>query len=182
MAISLYRVDGDPILQHAPLTAFTVVAEDATTLVLEVSDGSGRGMFEALGLPSARFAHWQKLHLAPGMEVAQVLWNGRNTSVQWASIDNLMVEGAPSLELRSTLGSGSSGGGVFWQGVHIGNNLSRTRVRGQQQEIIRLYSTVALNDMPAETAVCLYLGFCPTNPWADDAFSTTLARRGWRPI
>jgi hypothetical protein len=182
VAISLYRVDGDPILQHAPLSAFTVVAEDATTLVLEFSDGSGRGLFESLGLPSARFAHWQKLDLAPGMEVAQVLWNGRNTSVQWTSIDNVIVEGTPRLELHSTLGTGSSGGGVFWQGYHIGNNLSRTRVRGPQQEIIRLYSTVALNDMPAETAVCLYLGLCQTNPWADDTISATLIRRGWRPI
>jgi hypothetical protein len=182
VAISLHRVNGDPILQHAPLTAFTVVAEDATTLVLEFTDGSGRGLFESLGLPSARFAHWQKLDLAPGMEVAQVLWNGRYTSVQWTTIEEVTAEGEPRLKLHSTLGAGSSGGGVFWQGYHIGNNLSRTRVRGPQREITRLFSTVALNDMPAETAVCLYLGFCQANPWADDAFSSTLVWRGWRPI
>jgi hypothetical protein len=182
VSISLHRANGDPILQHAPLTAFTIVAEDAATLVLEFTDGDGHGLFESQGLPSARFTYWQKLDLAPGMEVAQVLWNGRYTSVQWTTIEKVIGDGVPRVELHSTLGAGSSGGGVFWQGQHIGNNLSRTRVRGQQREIIRLFSTAALNEMPAETAVCLYLGICQDNPWVDDTFSPTPVRRGWRPM
>jgi hypothetical protein len=152
VAISLYRVNGDPILEHAPLTALDVVAEEAGMLVLEFKADDGRGLFEALELPSARFASRQALALQPGMEVAQVLWNGRQTSVQWTTIEKVMEEGLPRLELRSTLGAGSSGGGVFWQGQHIGNNLSRTRVRNQQNQIIRHFSTAALNEMPAETA------------------------------
>jgi hypothetical protein len=182
VAISLYRVNGEPILQQAPLTVFDVVAEDTATLVLGFTDEAGQGLFASLGLPSANFASRQALALQPGMEVAQVLWNGRYTSVQWTTIEKVVDEGVPRIELHSTLGAGSSGGGVFWQGQHIGNNLSRTRVRGPQREILRMFSTATLNDMAGDTAVCLYLGFCQDGPWTDDTFSPTLVWRGWRPI
>jgi hypothetical protein len=182
VAISLYQVNGEPILQQAPLTVFDVVAQDSATLVLEFTDDAGQGLFASLGLPSANFASRQALALQPGMEVAQVLWNGRYTSLQWTTIEKVVDEGVPRIELHSTLGAGSSGGGVFWQGQHIGNNLSRTRVRGPQREILRMFSTATLNDMAGDTAVCLYLGFCQDGPWTDDTFSPTLVWRGWRPI
>lgn len=181
-AISLYRANGDIIMEKAPLTTFNIVVEDSAMLVLEFTDDTGQGLFESLGLPSARFRSWHMLDLQPGAEVAQILWNGRDTSVQWTVIQKVVSHDRPRIELHSMLGAGSSGGGVFWQGQHIGNNLSRTWVRDRQNQIIRHFSTAALNEMPPETVVCLYLDYCPANVWTEETQLPASIWRSWRPI
>ncbi len=48
---------------------------------------------------------------------------------------------------------GSSGGGVFWNGYHIGNNWSNSQQNDiSNGKLLRAYSTVALNSQPTATA------------------------------
>ena len=153
--VSLYKVNGETILPEAPLTAFTVAAADAQTRLLEFEDDEGNGLFATLGLPSAEFKAWDSLSLQPGMEVAQINWDSSTVWVQWVKIEAIITEnGSPKLQLGSVIRSGSSGGGVFWNGYHIANNWSRTLVRGNESgEILRKFSTVALNAPAVLTAV-----------------------------
>jgi hypothetical protein len=53
---------------------------------------------------------------------------------------------APRLEVNSFVHFGSSGGGTFWNGQHIGNNWARNIEEDPDTgEITRRYSVVALN-------------------------------------
>ena len=146
-AVSLYRANGEILLSQAPITAFTVVAGDAETLVLEFVDEAGNGLFEALGMPSAQFAAGEAIELRPGMEVAQINWNGRATEVQWVGIDRVITDSdTPRLEVHSLIEQGSSGGGVFWQGTHVANNWFRVITReADRGQILDTYSMAALN-------------------------------------
>lgn len=146
-AVSLYKANGEILLNQAPMTAFRVVTGDAEALVLEFLNETGDGLFESLALPSADFAAGERLGLRPGMEVAQVNWNGRTTEVQWVGINRVIDDGAtPYLEMASLIEQGSSGGGVFWQGIHVANNWFRVVTRDtDRRQILDSYSTAALN-------------------------------------
>jgi hypothetical protein len=163
--VSLYKVNGETILPEAPLTTFTVAAADAQTLLLEFEDDGGHGLFDTLSLPSAEFKAWDLLSLQPGMEVAQVNWDGATVSVQWVTIEAIITDdGTPRLQLGNVLRSGSSGGGVFWHGYHIANNWSRTLVRDNESgEIVRKFSTVALNSPSIVTPIMTEVATAPTN-------------------
>jgi len=147
LAISLRRSDGTLILEQAPLDVFTIVHADAQTLVLEFLNAQGSGLFSALGLPSADFAAGRTIHLQPGTELAQVDWDGERAHVDWAPIEVLYLEATvPQLQMANFVLFGSSGGGIFWQGQHIGNNWARDREENPLTgEVIRKYSIIALN-------------------------------------
>ncbi len=146
-AVSLFKANGEKILLEAPPTVFTVVVEDPGTLVLDFgTNEAGQGFFEALGLPSARFKTWQNFQLEPGVEVAQVDWDGTQAHVDWVQVSDILVEdGTPTLELDNALTLGASGGGVFWQGFHIANNWSTVSVHNESGAVVREYSNAALN-------------------------------------
>jgi hypothetical protein len=146
-AISLRSADGAPILDQASLDAFTIVHADAQTLVLEFLTPQGNGLFSALGLPSANFADWQIANLHPGTELAQIDWNGTRAHVDWVQIDNMQLyDAVPQLQVNNFARFGCSGGGIFWQGQHIGNNWARNvEENPANDEITRRYSIVALN-------------------------------------
>ena len=145
--ISLRRMDDTLILDNAPLSAFSIIREDAQTLVLEFVDQNGNGLFEKLGLPSAKTINlvsvpWQTLK-----ELAHIDWNGERAHVDWVQVDKVIVSGTePHLEVASYALKGASGGGAFWNGFHVGNvwahNLERDPTTG---EITRLYTLIALN-------------------------------------
>ena len=118
-------------------------------LVLDFKEYSGVGFFDSVGVPSAEFKAWDSLSLQPGMEVAQVDWDGSTAAVNWVKINSIrVVEGVPALELASFVAQGASGGGVFWNGYHIANNWSRATELAQNSEaIIRQYSVAALDSL-----------------------------------
>jgi hypothetical protein len=65
--------------------------------------------------------------LQPGMEVAQIDWDGSSSHINWVTIEAVNTDSViPNVKLSDCLNSGASGGGVFWRGHHIGNNLSRS--------------------------------------------------------
>jgi len=147
LAISLRRADGTLILDQATLSSFQIVYADPQTLVLEFLNDQGSGLFSALGLPSADFAAGRAVQLQPGMELAQVDWDGEQAQVEWAPIEVLYLEATiPQLQMANFVRFGSSGGGVFWQGQHIGNNWARDLEENPLTgEVIRKYSIIALN-------------------------------------
>jgi hypothetical protein len=148
-AITLRRADGTLILDEAPLSAFKVVHQDPQTLVLEFLNAKGEGLFAAQGLPSADFINWQAITLQPGAELAQIDWNGKQAHVDWVQIDRLDLENSvPQLQVNNFARFGCSGGGVFWNGQHIGNNWARNiEEDSSTNEITRRYSIIALNSV-----------------------------------
>lgn len=146
-AVSLYRADGEKILLEAPPTIFKVIAEDSQSLVLDFgTDEAGQGFFEGLGLASADLIAWQDLQLEPGIEVAQVDWDGRMAHVDWVLVEEVFDEGGTRvLVLSDGLLQGASGGGVFWQGYHIANNWQTVEVLDEGGSLVRQFSKAALN-------------------------------------
>ena len=163
--MALYETDGRVILSNIPLADVTIVAEAAETLVLELKGEGDLGFFEMRNMPSAQFVNWQTLPLQSGAEVAQVDWDGVGTSfVHWTTINRLVLHnGTPQIGLTSYVAQGASGGGVFWNGQHIGNNWSRTREQNSETgEVLAQSSTAALN-LGMVTAVITSLPDAPSN-------------------
>jgi len=85
--------------------------------------------------------------LGVGLEVAQLDWDGRTARVDWVRVDRVLGDGEGTiLVLDSCIKVGASGGGVFWNGVHIANNLSRsTDCQLDPGPGLQQYSKAALN-------------------------------------
>lgn len=145
--MSLFRADGELILSNMRPTDLEVVAEAAETMVLKLRGAGTLSFFQMRGIPSASFADGQASGVQPGSEVAQVDWDGTVSFVKWVTVDELnQVDGVSQVVLDSYVQQGASGGGVFYNGVHIGNNWSRASEEGAETgQVIRRYSTVALN-------------------------------------
>ncbi|MCA9991607.1 MAG: hypothetical protein KDE29_11460 [Anaerolineales bacterium] len=162
--LSVYDLDNRPILKDLPLTAFDVMLVGPQTLLLDFQEYGGQGLLTMLGLPSASFADLSDLALQPGREVAQIDWDGTHTQVDWVRVEAVVNEnGALSLQLANGLTQGASGGGVFWQGVHIANNWTSNYVRDKETgDLLGQYSVAALNELPA-LAVGAGNGTAPAN-------------------
>jgi len=145
--ISLRTTGGRLLLENAPLNSFRIVHEDPETLVLAFLDENGNGLFEAAGLPSAHFVDIKSIPLETGDELAQIDWDGEIVHVDWVTVDILSLNGeVPQLQVDNYPKKGCSGGGVFWNGIHIGNTWSITiKKNPETKEVTRRYSTVALN-------------------------------------
>lgn len=131
------------ILYKGPLSDFELVWEDPETVVIAHQDD---GFFEELGFESAEFKEWSSVPLEAGMEVAQVDWDGTTTRVDWATVQEVSVhDGTPRLVLTDDVTIGASGGGIFWQGVHIANNWSQVQQFDGSGTLINAVTTVALN-------------------------------------
>lgn len=144
--ITLYTANGSP-LWRGPLTTAGIVFDDSETLLLELLDRHGEGLFDSLGIPSADFATRETVHVTPGATVAQVNWNGAHAFVQWTHVEDVFTEaGTPVVQLADCIRGGSSGGGVFFEGKHIANNWSRSNGCVEQSRLeLLLYSKAALN-------------------------------------
>ncbi len=146
-AVSVLKANGDVILLNAPLSYFTVLVEEPEMLVLDFQAYSGVGFFDSLGVPSAELRGAADPLPRPGNEVAQVDWDGTAARVIWARVTVIQPEGGlQSIELDTYVQQGASGGGIFYNGVHIANNWSRNIDRlADTGEIVRQYSVAALN-------------------------------------
>jgi hypothetical protein len=147
MGISLRSTNGNLLLENAPLSAFQIVHEDPQTLVLSFVAENGRGLFAEAGLPGAAAIDWQSVPWQEGMGLAQVDWDGKTAHVDWARFENLsQAEGVPQIQVANFPIKGSSGGGLFWNGVHVGNTWARNIEEDPDTgEIVRRYSIIALN-------------------------------------
>jgi len=145
--ISLRTPHGRLLIENAPFNSFSIVYEDPATLVFAFEDENGNGLFETSNLLSAQFADLTDIPLAAGVELAQIDWDGETAHVDWVSVDNLnLTDNVPQLQVNNFPKKGCSGGGVFWNGIHIGNNWAKNIEEDQAtDEITRRYSIIALN-------------------------------------
>ena len=146
-AVSVYKANGDVILLEAPLSYFSVVLIAPEALVLDFREYGGVGFFDSVGVPSAESGLLTGLSIQSGSEVAQIDWDMTTARVIWTRVTAIHVTDAtPSLELDSYVEQGASGGGVFYNGIHIANNWSRnTDCVAATGEVLRQYSLAALN-------------------------------------
>lgn len=145
-AVSVYKANGDIILLKAPLSYFSVVLIAPEALVLDFREYGGVGFFDSVGVPSAESGLLTDLNLQPGSEVAQIDWDMTTARVIWTRVTAVhATDATPFLELDSFVEQGASGGGVFYNGVHIANNWSRNAAKLPTGEVIRQYSVAALN-------------------------------------
>jgi hypothetical protein len=151
--ISIFTATGVPRLTNAPLNTIAVVVDNAETLVLDFGVYGGQGLFAGEGMCPAEIKAWGSLPLQTGMEVAQVTWDGDTASVAWVTVSDIVTNsGTPRLKLDSIVTSGTSGGGIFWNGYHIANTWSQNTVLNMNSETVsRRYSVAALNS-PQVTA------------------------------
>jgi hypothetical protein len=79
--------------------------------------------------------------------VAQINWDKNTAYVQWTIVESVdQKDETAVMKLNSCLVPGSSGGGVFVNGVHIANNWSRSVGCGDSpSNEIQPYSLAALN-------------------------------------
>lgn len=144
--VTLYMADGQQLWQ-GPLTAMDVAFEDSETLLFEFQDKNGRGLFETLGVPSAEFEVLPQNSVQLGTEVAQINWDNRQAHVQWTKVEAITKEGDTLvIRLSDCLVPGSSGGGIFMDGVHIANNWSKVNgCDDSANDDMQFQSTGALN-------------------------------------
>ena len=122
VSVVIHSANGTPIAKM-PLTDFNITQVGDETLMFEMKYEYGRNKLTEAGITSATFSDWQTAKLQSGMEVAQVDWDGNTTHINWATITDIITEdGVPRLVLDSGVTEGGSGGGVFWNGLHIANN------------------------------------------------------------
>ncbi len=146
LRFSLYTLQGEAILRGASLRNFDVVAEWPETLVLDFRE-SGEVLFKAFGVHSMPVATTANTLLQAGTEVAQINWDGVNTWVEWVRVERVNEdEGVTQIVLNHGVKKGASGGGVFWNGQHIGNNWTTSEVRSTVNgEVIGTFSVAAFN-------------------------------------
>ena len=146
-AVSVLKANGDIILLKAPLTYFNVALIAPEALVLDFHEYGGVGFFDSVDVPSVEAGLLTDMNIQPGSEVAQVDWDLTSTRVTWTRVTAVgEADGTPYLELDSYVEQGASGGGVFYNGVHIANNWSRnTDCVAATGEVVRHYSLAALN-------------------------------------
>ncbi len=140
--ISLYDHNGRPVFKGS-LSEFELVREAGEALVFAHPD---EGFFEALGFHSAQFAAWDTVRLVKGTEVAQIDWDGDTTRVDWVRVKDVVLDnGTPRLVLDDGVLVGASGGGIFWQGVHVANNWLFQAKVGESGGTYDEVTTAALN-------------------------------------
>ena len=146
ITVNIYNSNGE-IISQVPGQMLKVLRVEHETVVYDLGEKDGIGYLTTLGIPSAKMLSLPSVSLEAGMEVAQINWDGSSTHVDWVRIDATNTQAdTPIVNVSNCILKGASGGGVFWQGQHIGNNWSRTDKCDSGLDIgDEIVSTVALN-------------------------------------
>ncbi|MCB0033075.1 MAG: hypothetical protein KDE51_03560 [Anaerolineales bacterium] len=144
--LTVTNAQGKTLVDAAPFKAFDVLVATPETLIFDFGPYGGVGLFGMLGLSSAQFDPQQAAQIRPGMEVAQVNWDGSTAHVDWVEVQAVSEEhGVPVLILANFVEQGASGGGVFYNGYHLGNNWFRSTVEAADGSVLQQYSVAAVN-------------------------------------
>ncbi len=144
--LTVTNAQGKTLVDAAPFKAFEVLVATPETLIFDFGPYGGAGLFGMLGLSSAQFDPQQAAQIRPGMEVAQVNWDGSTAHVDWVQVQAVREEqGVPVLILANFVEQGASGGGVFYNGYHLGNNWFRSTVEAADGSVLQQYSVAAVN-------------------------------------
>ena len=144
--ITLYDANGR-VLLYARGDYVSVVQVDGETVVLDFGvTGEGIGRLAAAGSQSATLHPDAERHDWTGHYVAQVDWDGTRSHVNWAVVEGHDERnGTPIVVLDSPIRLGASGGGIFIDGQHIANNMSRLELCSVDDVCHAVGSTGALN-------------------------------------
>ena len=147
ITIRLYNISGQ-LMAAVLANQVTVVARDSETLVLDFGQQGSTGFFTIHDLPSAQFMAAANLPLTIGTKVAQIDWDGTSTYIAWATIETIKtISDTPTVQLSNRIAQGASGGGVYWNGIHIGNNWKTSTDIITPIEKAESYSHAALNTL-----------------------------------
>ena len=146
ITVIIFESNGKVLLEVSAQT-ISVLVVDREASVFDFGEKDGLGLFDSLGQPSAQFIAQPFDSLQPGVEVAQIDWDGQTTHIDWVTIETITtISETPVITLANCIRHGASGGGLFWNGYHIGNNWSRSSECSQGlANGITPRSTVALN-------------------------------------
>jgi len=149
VSLNLYSADGYMLLRDERPPLFEIVVEDQETLVLDFgTNDEGEGFFDWFRVPSAPFKNIHEITIRPGLEVAQVNWDGQITYIDWVQVQEVITnDGVPRLVLANPINDGSSGGGVFWMGAHIANNWMIGGILDESRTVTFQYSYAAINSV-----------------------------------
>lgn len=146
ISVALFDSNGR-YLFSLPLIDFNVTLEADETLVFEMKSDYMVAQLAAAGIQSATFADWRSLQLQAGMQVAQVDWDGLVSRVDWPTVVEVITEeDVPRLVLDDGVTVGSSGGGIFWNGVHIANTWRMIEYLDSAGNITNATSVAPLNE------------------------------------
>jgi hypothetical protein len=152
-AVSLFKANGELVLLKVPISYLAVALVAPEMMVLDFKEYSGVGFFDTVGVPSAESRSWESLALQPGMEVAQVDWDGSTAHVDWVRVSAIRNEdGTEVLELDNFVQQGASGGGVFFGGFHLANNWLRATNESASGVVTGQFTIAALDGALAENA------------------------------
>ena len=99
-------------------------------------------------MPSAKFDNRVATEIAVGMEVAQINWDGETTYVDWVIVKAVEQEnGVQMIVLDNFVVQGASGGGVFLDGYHVGNNWFRGTETTADGQVLAQYTVAAMNEV-----------------------------------
>jgi|CXWJ01.1.fsa_nt_gi hypothetical protein len=143
--VSVYRADGSLALNKLPANAIVVTIVNPETLMFDFGTYGSQGLLSMAGFASAEFGTLAANTLRPGMEVAQVDWDGQQAWVEWVPVMVVELDGdTPHLVLDHYIAQGASGGGVFFRGIHVATNWLQNTAQMTSGEVIRQYSIAAL--------------------------------------
>lgn len=146
--VSVYKLDGTAVLDHAALNSFTVVEERDESVLLDFGTIQEEGFFTQVGIASAKSGNFEDGLLQPNTEIGLIDWDGEeNTRIVWAPIQTVYQDtGLAFIQIEHFIELGASGGGVFLQDKHIGNNWARvTETDLNTGDITQQFTLVALN-------------------------------------
>lgn len=117
--VNLYNTSGEQVFR-GPMTEFELIGAASETLIIA---HPGEKFFEKLGFVSAETWKAGPLPLAAGMRVAQIDWDGKETVVKWTTVQAIVIDtGTPRVIVADRLTPGASGGGIFFNTIHVANN------------------------------------------------------------
>ncbi|MCB8977408.1 MAG: hypothetical protein H6657_08320 [Ardenticatenaceae bacterium] len=141
----VFNVAGD-LVNILPLTDFQIALREPQTLLLAYVGEDTDSPFGTVGLKVEQVQVGTAVLLEPDAEVAQINWDGQTTQVEWTQVTAVYPQHEPPcVELASQPQLGSSGGGIFWQGQHIGNTWLKGIRTGAANGGTCQYSKAALN-------------------------------------
>lgn len=133
------------LINTLPFTDFQIGLREPQMLLLVYVGEQEDQPFGTIGLDVTQVLAGTAVPLA-GSEIAQIDWDGHRTGVVWTAVTAVYPQhDPPCLELASQPQFGASGGGIFWQGQHIGNTWLKGSRSGAANGPICQYSKAALN-------------------------------------
>jgi hypothetical protein len=148
----LYDADGEFLLA-APLIDFVVMEEGAEKLVIELKEEDARAVLASRGVTSGCFESQHLISLTPGIEVAQVDWDGSNAHVDWVSVQKIIVvNDVPCLLLSEGVTPGASGGGIFLDGVHVATTWAVVEQLDINGNVLQRFTLAALDEQEGPTS------------------------------